>query len=93
MPLGREADLGLVHFVLDGPPVAPSPKGGQTPKIFGPVSCGKTAGWIKMPLDMEVGLVPGHNVLDGNPAPQKRGAGHPQFWPMSIVAKRLDGSR
>jgi len=35
---------------------------------------GKTAGWIKMALGMEVGLSPGHIVLDGDPAllPEKR---------------------
>jgi len=27
------------------------------------------AGWIKMPLGMEVGLYPGDFVLDGDPAP------------------------
>jgi len=31
------------------------------------------AGWIKMPLGTEVGLGPGHIVLDGNPAPPERG--------------------
>ena len=58
------------------------------------VYCGQTAGWIKMPLGVEVGLGPCHIVLDGNPAPRK-GAQHPppNFRPMSIVAKRLDGSR
>jgi len=37
-----------------------------------------TAGWIKMKLGMDVGVGPGHIVLDGDPAlPQK---GHsPQF--------------
>jgi len=41
------------------------------------VYCGQTVGWIKMKLGMEVGLVPGHIVLDGDPPPQK---GHsPQF--------------
>jgi len=29
-------------------------------------SCGQTVGWIKMPLGKEVGLGPGHIVLDGN---------------------------
>jgi len=29
------------------------------------------AGWIKMPLGIEVGLGPGHIVLDGDPAPPK----------------------
>jgi len=43
------------------------------------------AGCIKMPLGMEVGLGPSDNVLDGDTAPN--------FRPMSIVAKRLDGSR
>jgi len=33
------------------------------------VYCGETAGWIKMPLGMEVALGPGHIVLDGDPAP------------------------
>jgi len=27
------------------------------------------AGWVKMPLGMEVGLGPGDFVLDGDPAP------------------------
>jgi len=37
--------------------------------------CAQTAGCIKMPLGMEVGLSPGEFVLDGDPAPlPKRGA-------------------
>jgi len=45
--------------------------------------------WIKMKLGMEVGLGPGHSVLDGDPAPppKKRGTA-PNFRPMSIVVKR-----
>ena len=31
------------------------------------------AGWMKMPLGTEVGVGPGHIVLDGDPAPPKRG--------------------
>ena len=34
---------------------------------------------------------PGHIVLDGDPAPPKRGTHTPNFRPMSVVAKRLDG--
>ena len=30
---------------------------------------GQTIGWIKMKLGMQVGLVPDHIVLDGDPAP------------------------
>jgi len=43
--------------------------------------CGQTAGWIRMPLDMEVCLGLGHNVLDGDPAPHKRGTAPPLFGP------------
>ena len=58
MPLGMEVGLISGDFMLDGDP-APPQKGGAAPSpIF--VSCysGKTAGWIKMPLGMEVGLGP-----------------------------------
>jgi len=53
------------------------------------------AGWIKMPLDMEVGLGPGDFVLEGDPAClPKKGAEPlpPNFQPMFIVAELLDGS-
>jgi len=33
--------------------------------------CGQTVGWIKMLLGTEVGLRPGHIVLDGDPAPPR----------------------
>jgi len=36
MSLGMELGLVPGDFVLDGDPVAPSPKGGRTPQIFGP---------------------------------------------------------
>ena len=43
---------------------------------------------------MEVGLSPVDFVLDGDPAPlPKKGAEPPNFQPMFIAAKRLDGSR
>jgi len=46
-----------------------------------------------MALGMEVGLGPGHIVLDGDPAPlPKKGAELPNFRPIFIVAKRLDAS-
>ena len=48
------------------------------------------AGWVKMPLGMEVGLSPDDIVLDGDPAlPAERGiAASSTFCPMSIVAKQ-----
>jgi len=40
-----------------------------------------------------VGLSPGDFVLDGDPVPlPKKGQSPPNFRPMFIVAKRLDGS-
>jgi len=55
--------------------------------------CGQTVGWIKTSLDVEVGLDPGNTVLDGDPAPfAQKGHNSPNFQPMSVVVKRLDGS-
>jgi len=140
MKLGLQVGLGPGHIVLDGDPApsSPSPKGGQSHPIFGPyllhpngcrdqdatwyggraqmgtpllppqkggrapefsahVYCGQTAGWIKMVVGMELGLGPDDIVLDGDLAPTllKKGGRAPllNFWPMSIVAKRLDVSR
>jgi len=72
--------------VLDGD-TAP-PKEAQ-PTLLARVYCGQTAGWIKMPLGMEVGLGPGHIVLDGDPAPLTKGTQPANFQPMSIVAKQF----
>ena len=48
-----------------------------------------------MKLGKEVSLSPSDTVLDGDPAPpKKRGTAlPPTFQQMSIVARRLDGSR
>jgi len=83
----RGGGLGPGHIVLDRDP-APLPKRGQSPQFSAHVYCGQTAGWIKMPVGMEVGLDPGDSVLDGDSAPPKWGTA-PNFRPMSIVAKRL----
>ena len=45
-----------------------------------------------MPLDTEVGLGPGHVVLDGDPATGPPKAEPPNIRPMFVVVKRLDGS-
>jgi len=72
------------------------------------VYCCQMVGWIKIKFGAVVGLGPGHIVLDGDQAPPtERETAAPTFkvyrrryclhpynpWPMSIVAKRLDGSR
>jgi len=49
-------------------------------------------GWIKTKLEVEVGLGPGHVVLDGDPTPPK-GVQPPNFQPMFVVAKQLEGLR
>jgi len=90
MPFGTEVNLGPSNFVLGGEPQS----GTARPRQFSTrVSCGQTAGWTKMPLGTEVGLCQGHIVLDGDAAPPRKAHSIPTFRPMSIVAKRLDGSR
>jgi len=45
------------------------------------VYCGQMVGWIKMPFSTEVGLDPGHILLDGDPARPKKGAQPLLFGP------------
>jgi len=56
------------------------------------VYCGQTVGWIKMKHGVQVGLGPGH-VLDGYPLPPPQRDTTPNFQPISVVAKWLDGLR
>ena len=80
-------------------PRCPLPKrgGGARPKFSAHVYCRQTAGWMKLVLGMKVGLIPGdfvlHGVGDPAPVPQKGRSLLPNFRPISIVAKRLHGSR
>ena len=80
------------HIVLDGD-LAPTLQKRSRGPNFWPISvmAMQTAGSIKMPLGMEVGLVPGDIVLWGTSAAPKGGTS-PNFSPMSIVAKRLYAS-
>jgi len=79
--------------VLDGKDQLPTESGTAAPSNFSAhvycVYCGKVL------LRKIVGLSPGHIVLDGDLdelPPGKRGTA-PNFRPMSVVAKRLYGSR
>ena len=91
--LGVQVGLGPGHIVLDEIPANPPPlQNGQRPQFSAHVHCGQTAGWIMMPLSIEIGLGPGDFVLDGDLAPPKRVTAL-TLWPMSILAKRLDGLR
>ena len=90
MSLGTEVGLGPRGIVLHGNPAPP--KMGTAPSPFlGPcVYCVQTAGYLKMPLVID--LVPGHVVLDGDPAPFVRGRkGHrssPLFGPCLLWPNR-----
>jgi len=95
MAVGMEVGLGAGLIVLDGDP-AHSPKKRAEPQFSTRICCVQMAGWIKMPHGMEVGLGPGDFVLDGDPAPPSPNRGQspiPNFRPISIVAKWLNGSR
>ena len=48
------------------------------------VYCGQTVGWIKVKLGMQVGLGPGHIVLDGDPAPLPQRGTAPIFGPYRL---------
>ena len=48
------------------------------------VYCGQTVGWIKMQLGMEVGLSPGHIVLNGDSAPSHKTGTTPNFGPCML---------
>ena len=94
--LGMGVGLCPGDFVLDGHQ-APSPKGGAEPppQFSANFYCAQTAGCITMLLGMQVGLSPGTLCSMGTQPPLSRKGAKPppNFRPMSIVAKRLDGSR
>ena len=67
-------------------PSSPPNKGTETPQFSAHFYCGQTAGCIKMPLDMEVGLGLHDTALDGDPTPPLLKGHSPQFsanslWP------------
>jgi len=85
MPLGME-EASVQETLFDGDPAPPDTKGTDPTQFLAHVYCRQTAGWMKMLL-VQVDLGPGHIVLDGNPAPLRKGYSSPPFfWPMSIVA-------
>jgi len=78
------------HIVLHGDK---SPKKrGHSPQFFANVCCGQTAGWITMPLGMEVGFVPGDTCARWGPSSPQKGctAAAPTIRPMSIVTSWMD---
>ena len=75
-------------------PSFPFPKRGRrpSPQFSAHVHCGQTAGCIKLPLGVEVGLSPGRLCDRWGRSPSSERGGAPNFQPMSIVVKRLHGS-
>jgi len=80
MPLARKVGLNPGDVVLDGDP-APLPEKWQSPQFSAHVYCGQTAGWITMPLGMEIGSAQATLwiVLDGDPALPPPKVHSPQF--------------
>jgi len=92
MSLGMEVGLSPGDFVLDGDPV-PTPKGAEPHPIFGTRLL-----WPNGCMDQDATWYGGrpwrtrHCVRYGPSYPQKKGTSTPpNFWPMSIAAKWLDG--
>ena len=68
-----------------GTQLPPPQQGGRAPNFW------PTAGWIKIALGMEMGLGPGHIVLDGDPvSPPKKGT---QLPPISahVYCRQMAG--
>jgi len=93
MPLGMEVGLSPGNFVLDGHP-APLPKNGAEPHRNFPQCPLWPNSWMDQNSTWHRGGPrSSHIVLDGDPLPTPKGGGAPNFRPMSILVKRLHGSR
>ena len=95
MKLCMQIGIGPGHIVLDGDP-DPSPKRGSAPppQFSAHICCGQMGAWITMSLGMELYLGPDNffcvrwGLRSTLP---NRGQSPPNFRPMFIMAKRLDG--
>jgi len=89
----RPTWLSPCDFVLDGDP-APSPKRGGAAPIFGPRLL-----WPSGCMDQNATWYVGRPrftrrcVRRGTSSPSPKGAQFPNYRPMSVAAKRLDGLR
>jgi len=95
MPLGTEVDISPGDFVLDETPL-PLSKRGRSPTIFSPCLLRPNGCMDQDATWYGARSRPRRHCVRWGPSspPQKGGeALFPNFWPVSIVAKRLDGSR
>jgi len=92
MPLGREVGLSPGDFVLDGDPAPHSPKRGRAPS-FGSCLLWPN-GWMDQDGTWHGGRPRSrpHCARWGPSCPSAKKGQSPNFRPMSIVVKRLDGS-
>ena len=67
------------------PPYQKGGAQGRSPQFSALVYCGQTAGWIKMPHGMKLGLGSGHIVLDGDPAPLTTNSQRPQICGLFLL--------
>ena len=84
--------LGPGHIVLDGTQLPLPQRGMHSSPFLAHICCGHMPRWITMALGREVGIDPGHIVLDRDQPPR----GHsPQFSAhvCSCCGKRLNRSR
>jgi len=97
MPLGMQVGLGPGDFVLDGDPAPPPQKVGKVPskeKKFGPCLLSPNGCMDQDGTWYGGRPQPRRLCVKGGPSPlPKKGAEPPNFRPMFIAAKRLDGSR
>jgi len=79
-------------------PSSPTERGTAAAAHFSAhVYCGHTAGWIRIPLGMKIGLGSGDDVRWGHSSPTERGQQPPLFgpcllWPNGRTSRQLLGS-
>ena len=63
----------------------PQKRGQSLPQFLAHLYCGQTAGCIKIPLGMEVGLSPGDFMLNGE-GPHLYSPGRPSRWALAHIS-------
>jgi len=90
--LDVEVGLGPGYIILDGD-LAPPPSKGHSPPIFGSCLLGPNSS-----VDQDATWYEGRpwsrpRCVAWRPSSPQKGGTAPNFRPMSVVTKRLDGSR
>jgi len=93
MKLGMQVSLSPSDIVLDGDPALPPTRAQPPPQFLAHVLWPN--GWMDQDDTWHVGRPRPrpHCARWGPSSPPQREGAHPHFWPMSVVAEQLDGSR